>query len=110
MTLTDTEARILKLLATEPGVYHRASWVGVALWGSSTKSRSPAAYARPAGRLLRRLEGRGLVEQGVADRGRDGRTWGGWRTTARGRVGIKAMDSARRAAQVNDMAPSKEGT
>jgi len=87
VSVTDTEARILKLLATEPGVYHRASWVGTALWGSNTKTRSPAAYARPAGRLLRRLECRGLVKQGVADRDR-GRTWGGWRTTDRGRLAI----------------------
>ena len=70
MKLSQAEQSVLRLLNTEsgsdPGL--SATEVGNTLWGSlhpllglHDGHPKPQAYARPAGKILRRLEERGLV-------------------------------------------------
>ncbi len=57
--LTKADVRALELLATFSGSLVRAGFFGTTLWPNGT--RTPSAYARPAGRVLSRL-----VKAGVA--------------------------------------------
>lgn len=65
----------------------RAAALGEELWGGENRpSRCTAPYARSAGRLLKRLVDRDLVQ---AARTGDGRRW--WRLTADGEKMARAL-------------------
>lgn len=57
MNLSDTEKQVIQLLSKEGPL--TCSQIGEALWGKHRKRAE--SYARPAGRIVRRMERRELV-------------------------------------------------
>ena len=57
MKLTAAQKRMLELLTNEP---QRPGHLGTMMWPE--KSRTPSAYARPAGRVLNALKALGLAQ------------------------------------------------
>ena len=59
--MTEIEAKTLDILSRGPAT---CATIGEQLWGTAWSS--PQSYCRPAGKVLRRLAGRGLVRR-IAD-------------------------------------------
>lgn len=60
MKLSKAESDMLAILSTEHP--QTTGHLGATLWAAKSKvSRTPSAYARPAGRVLRSLQRKGLV-------------------------------------------------
>jgi len=78
--MTAIEKACLELLAKGP---LPTGTVGSELWQQRDRHRMPQHYARPAGKLLRRLERRGLVTWGE-----NYRHWV-WKLTVRGTVAAR---------------------
>ena len=61
IALTETEERALRLLVERPWT---CANLGDALWGGDRRSGNCSCpYARPAGRIVASLRGKGLVER-----------------------------------------------
>lgn len=89
MVLTDIQRRALELLAKQSRRM-RPGEIGSELWDGF---RAPQCYARPAGKVLKRLEELGLVRWESREHELRG-DWG-WRITERGRDVLGKLGEAR---------------